>query len=342
MKRITLLFLVSILLVFGFSSCKKNQKEPAKTVKKSKIVKKTTKQGTKVKKQKKTEKNMEKEVTDFLKKYNEEFSKIEIKMNKAYWKAANSGKKEDFEQYAKYRLELKTFHSNKKKYQQIEKYLKNSKTLKPLTLRSLKVAELAFKENQLPKDLLKQLVDKSKEIEMLYTNFRAEINGKKYSNNELLEMLAKERRSSEREKIWKALKSVGEAVGPKLVELAEIRNKAAKSLGYKDYWHMQIDLQEYNPQKLLKVFDDLEKSTNKAFKDMKAEMDKEVAAKLHKKVADLMPWDYDNPFFQEPPSSPELDMNKFYKGKKKVNHLLQIRFVLQWQAYLRQKCHCLL
>jgi peptidyl-dipeptidase A len=45
---------------------------------------------------------------------------------------------------------------------------------------------------------------------------------------------------------------------------------------------------------------------------MKAELDAEVAARLEVEPADLMPWHYDNPFFQEAPPSAKLDLDIFY------------------------------
>ena len=74
-------------------------------------------------------------------------------------------------------------------------------------------------------------------------------------------MLAKENDSGRRRQYWEALKQVGEAVSPKLVELAKLRNAAARQLGYENYWDMQVRLQEHDPEQFLAIFDELDELT---------------------------------------------------------------------------------
>ncbi len=184
------------------------------------------------------------DATKFLDKYLAEYAKLEKVHTLGYWKAANSGKKEDFDAAAAAELELKKLHSDKGHYEKIQELRKHEKDLEPLTARSLMVAELAFKGNQLSPEVLEELVKKSSEIEQIFNTFRAELNGEKQTNNDMLTALGKENKTAARQELWGGLKQVGGAVGPKLVELAKLRNKAAESLGYKNYWDMQIRLQE--------------------------------------------------------------------------------------------------
>lgn len=253
----------------------------------------------------------------FLKKYHADYARLEQAQTKAYWKAANSGKKTDFAASAKAELALKQLHSDAQRYQAVRAFRKQSKALQPLTRRSLEVAELAFKGNQLPKPLLEKLVKGATEIEQVFNTYRAKIKGKAYTNNRLLELLQKERNSGKRKEIWQALKQVGGEVGPKLVALAKLRNQAAKQLGFSNYWDMQIRLQEHDPRRILKIFDELEQLTNAPFKAMKAKLDGELSIKLKVKPEALMPWHYDNPFFQAPPPSAKLNLDEFWKGRKK-------------------------
>lgn len=260
---------------------------------------------------------VKKDAEAFLASYQKEFAKLEKEQTLAFWTASNSGKKEDFDKSAATELELKKLHSNPERYKTIVTLLKHRDALDALTVRALEVAELAFKENQLPAELLERLVKASTEIEKSFSTFRGEIAGKKYSNNELLEMLAKEKNSKKRQAIWEALKQVGEEVGPKIVELAKTRNEAAKKLGYADYWDMQVRLQEHEPSRLLAIFDELEKLTNEPFEQMKGELDAELSKRFKVEVGDMKPWHYDNPFFQAAPPSAAVDLDDFYKGKKK-------------------------
>ena len=176
----------------------------------------------------------------FLREYQRQYAELELKANTASWAAANSGKKEDFDALARASLALKKFHSSRNGYRKIRALLKEKDRLAPLDVRALEVAELAFKGNQLPGEMLEKMVNLSTDIEQTFNTFRAEIHGKRVSNNDLLEMIRKETDSEKRKAIWQALKQVGGAVGPKLVTLARLRNEAAAKLGYRNYWEMGI------------------------------------------------------------------------------------------------------
>ncbi len=265
----------------------------------------------------KKEKRMKAEAEAFLEKYQREFAALELKSNRAWWAAANSGKKEDFDAYAAAQLALRKFHSDRNAYRKIQRLMKLKDQFEPLDARALRVAELAYKGNQLPVEMLEAMVKLSTEIEQIFKTFRAELEGKRLSNNDLLEMLGDENDSKKRKAIWKALKQPGGAVGSKLVELAKLRNRAAEKLGYSNYWEMQIRLQEHEPERLLRIFAELERLTDGPFKAMKERLDGELADRFKFKPAEMMPWHYDNPFFQAAPPSAKVDLDEFYEKKQK-------------------------
>ncbi len=179
------------------------------------------------------------------------------------------------------------------------------------------MAELAYRRNQLPPDLLARMVMLSKEIERLFGTFRAEVDGQRLSNNDLLERLGKETDSPRRKTLWEGLKQVGPVVAGKLVELAEVRNQAAAKLGFANFWQMQVRLQEHDPDQLLAIFEELERLTRQPFTDMKAELDAELARRFKIQPQAMMPWHYDNPFFQAAPPSERVDLNEFYEKKSR-------------------------
>lgn len=253
----------------------------------------------------------------FLDGYLADLARLEKAQTTTWWTAANSGKPEDFDAAAKADLALKQYHSDPSQYAKIKELLAHADRLDPMTVRSLQVAELAFRGNQLPAEMLEKLVRASSEIEQIFTAFRGQIDGKPYSNNDLLEMLAKQTDSAKRKQIWEALKQVGGQVGPKLVTLAKMRNDAARQLGFANYWDMQVRLQEHEPERLLALFDELEALTNEPFRQMKADLDKELAPRFGITPDQMMPWHYDNPFFQDVPPSDKVNLDEFYQGKSK-------------------------
>ncbi|MHC4176852.1 MAG: hypothetical protein ACYSWU_05065, partial [Planctomycetota bacterium] len=136
----------------------------------------------------KKENRMKAEAEAFLAKYQREFAALELRSNRAWWAAANSGKKEDFDAYAAAQLALRKFHSDPASYRKIRRLMKFKDQFEPLDARALRVAELAFKGNQLPVEMLEAMVKLSTEIEQIFKTFRGELEGKRLSNNDLLEM----------------------------------------------------------------------------------------------------------------------------------------------------------
>jgi len=253
----------------------------------------------------------------FLKDYFADFAKLEHAMALGWWTAANSGKKEDFDAYAAADLALKTMHSDPKRYAKIEELLASRAELAPLTVRSLELAKLAFKGNQLSKELLEKMVNESAAIEQIFKTYRPEVGGKRLTDNDLVRVLREEKNVAQRQAAWEASKKVGAEVAPRLVALAGVRNEAAKSLGFKDYWDMQVRLQEHDPDQLVALFAELERLTDEPFRKMKATLDEETARRFKTKPGALMPWHYTNPFFQAAPPSEKVDPNTFYASKKK-------------------------
>ncbi|MFH2001798.1 MAG: M2 family metallopeptidase, partial [Planctomycetota bacterium] len=259
--------------------------------------------------------------------YQAEYDGLWFAWTSASWEAAISGKKEAFDAVARAELALDSFHSNPDTYKAMKELLKSGDQLEAQDRRALEVAMLELESKQLPEDKLERMAELSAKIGQAFNTFRAELDGSRVSNNDLLTLLAKERDSNQRMKIWKALKQVGPAVGPDLVRLAEIRNEAARERGFESFWDMEVRMQEHDPKILLSTFAELEALTAKPYRDMKAELDAELARRFDVSPDALMPWHYDDPFFQAAPPSEKLDLDEFYKDKTKEEIVeIAIRF----------------
>jgi peptidyl-dipeptidase A len=260
---------------------------------------------------------MQADATSILDRYQADYARAWKEWTHTEWMAATTGKKEDFDAHARADLALKRLHSDPEKFRWIEGCLEGGDRLDPVTRRALHVADLEFRGNQLPEDILKKMADMGASIGRTFSTFRGEFEGKRRSNNELLEVLAEETDSARRKAAWEALKQVGAAVGPDLVALARIRNEGARKLGFENYWDMEIRLQEHDPDRLMATFAELEALTTEPFRKMKAELDAELARKFSITPEQMMPWHYDNPFFQAAPPSAAVDLDEFYRDKQK-------------------------
>jgi peptidyl-dipeptidase A len=128
------------------------------------------------------------------------------------------------------------------------------------------------------------------------------VDGKELTDSEVRKVLKESKNSDRRQAVWEASKGVGAVVAGDLKALVALRNRAATKLGFKNFHALQLFLNEQDGDALVKLFDDLDALTREPFRSAKAEIDAKLAAGSGVKVADLMPWHYHDPFFQESPA----------------------------------------
>ena len=180
----------------------------------------------------------------FMAEYQTEYHRLYCDVSYSWWDAMITGTEEAFSKYSDATLQMSLFHSSKEKFETLKRLIAETSDadgadgLTPIERRAADVALRNFEQNQFPPDLMERMTKLSSEIEQTFQTQRGVLDGREFTNNELLEMLEKETDSKRREEIWNALKQVGELVADRIVELAKIRNEAARALGYKNYWEM--------------------------------------------------------------------------------------------------------
>jgi peptidyl-dipeptidase A len=237
--------------------------------------------------------------------------------NLAYWEASISGKKEDFDKVAKLELELRAIFRDKENFKKLKFLVGNTPRIKDdMLIREIKLLYLAHLENQVDPKLQEEIVKKGSEIEQLFNTFRAKVDGKTLTDNDIRDVLATEKKSAKRQAVWEASKEVGKVVAPKLIELAKLRNKAAKSVGFPDYYHFMLEVNEIQPQALQEILDELSTETASEWKKVKASIDTRLAKRWKIKPEAMRPWHYEDVFFQEAPKVVDIHLlDKYYKGK---------------------------
>ncbi|RQW07682.1 peptidase M3 [candidate division KSB1 bacterium] len=138
------------------------------------------------------------------------------------------------------------------------------------------------------------------------------MNGKKMTNNEIGQILKKEKNSMARKRAWLAGKQVGALVAADVIELAHLRNAGAQKLGFANFHAMALAASEQNVDELDKIFADLEELTAAPFANLKSELDALLADAYGIGVSELMPWHYHDLFFQEPPLVSSIDLDSYY------------------------------
>jgi peptidyl-dipeptidase A len=257
----------------------------------------------------------EKELQTFINQHVEKIKPLEKEFNLASWRANNSGKSEDYAKASELELQIRKIYSNSEEFNFL-KAMKESKKIKErLLARQLDKLYNSYLENQIDPELMKQMVTLSSKIEEQFNTYRSTIDGRKYSDSEIKDILKQETDSVKRQKAWEASKQVGPVVSANLIKLVKMRNEAAKKVGFDNYHTMSLALGEQDVKELDQIFGQLYELTQEPFKKVKNELDATLAAKYNVAPADLMPWHYHDPFFQETPLVYNVDLDVYYDTK---------------------------
>ncbi|TMK65237.1 MAG: peptidase M3 [Actinobacteria bacterium] len=186
--------------------------------------------------------------------------------------------------------------------------------LDALLRRQLDVLHDAFAPNQVHDELRERIVELETTADSTFANFRAEIDGRRVDDNEILEILRTSIDETERRAAWEASKQVGRAVAPTVRELARLRNEAARSIGYRDHFQLAIATGELDERRLMETLAEVDQATAAPFTVWKADLDARLAARYSCTPSDLRPWHYDDPFLQDPPVDGAVDLDFAFAG----------------------------
>ena len=241
---------------------------------------------------------------------------LDVKAGIAWWNANTTGKDEDFKKKEEIQNELDAALADPKIFAELKtlhEAFKAGKIDDKITGRGIEVLYLLYLEKQVKPELLKKITAKANAVEQKFNTFRAKVGDTEYADSQVRKVMKESKSPSERELLWTASKGVGASVEADLKELVKLRNEMARELGFKNFHEMTLYLNEQNGPDLLKLFDELDELTREPFAKAKAEFDERVANRSGVKVSELMPWHYDDPFFQESPAVFDSDLDAPYK-----------------------------
>ncbi|MBC8514929.1 M2 family metallopeptidase [bacterium] len=176
----------------------------------------------------------------------------------------------------------------------------------PLLRRIVEESYLGAVGNQKTPGEISESLKLSIKISSTFVSHRSEVGGKKMSDNDLLEILKESNDNDERQEAWEASKTIGVVVRDDVIALAHLRNGWAQRLGFRDYYAMRLETQEVEESFLYQLLDDLAAQTKVPFLAHKATDDAKRSQRFGTPINDLMPWHYENPFFQDVPVDPSL------------------------------------
>jgi len=218
----------------------------------------------------------------------------------AWWTASLSGRRGDYQRMERADRAVNRHYSRTAAYQRLLRLLESAET-DPLTRRRLQRQLLAYRSKQAPIEMLDRITRAEADVQETYSTFRAQLDGHPASDNELEDVLRASRDSDRVKATWEARKQIGPVVADDLRRLAHLRNEAARAIGFPDFWHAQLLLDELDPESLIHTLEQVESATRQPFESMKAGLDRHLAERFNVGEGDLRPWHYGDPFFQETP-----------------------------------------
>ncbi len=259
---------------------------------------------------------MKQDLVNFIKKHDSVYIPLYKAVNLASWNASISGKPEDFKKSEGLQMEMVKLFANKESLKKLEEIKVSGMITDSLLNRQLDVLYRAFLMAKADTAKLNEAVRMQTMIEQKYGNFRTDYKGKKLSDNDVEDILKNSKNVNEQKEIWLSQKKIGILVSDDIRKLVKLRNEIAKDMGYKNYHEMSLSLGEEDPREILELFDQLDSLTTKSFAEVKGEIDDYFVKYYGLKSKDeLMPWNYQNRFFQEAPKIYETDLDKYYKDK---------------------------
>lgn len=227
-------------------------------------------------------------------------------MNLALWLLETTGSSDAAALKAELEIEYRLLYNDPDTYQKLLQW-DREKINDPLLKRQLNVLIRTFKPNMIQKELLESIAQQEAAIGLQYSTFRPLLGGKQLTENEIRERLKKENDPVKRKEVWEASKEIGKVLGPSILKLVKMRNEAAKSSGYANYFTMQLDLQEIDEKWLFDIFDKLSETSDGAYSAVLNEVHKAASKRFKVPVEELGPWAWSDPFCQEDPNQQEID-----------------------------------
>ena len=183
----------------------------------------------------------------------------------------------------------------------------------PLLRRRLDLLHDAFVPHQIPPELRRAIVELETRVESIFNNFRGAIDGRPVDDNAIAEILRAHDDVAARRGAWQAAKQIGPEVAPLVRELARLRNRAARELGYRDHFALALQAGELDEERLFATLADVDHATEQPFTEWKDALDGSLAERFGCEASELRPWHLDDVFFQDAPAAGAISLDYLFE-----------------------------
>lgn len=261
---------------------------------------------------------MKNSAQQFIEEHEKSIKPLSIETSLTYFNASISGRQEDYQRVSELEMKLNRIYSDREQFEILKKIRMTNHAKDGFNQRILDVLFNEFRSKQIDPHELEEMVRLSTKTEQAFATFRVQCGNDSLTDNQVDEILRNETDSKRLEEVYLASKQVGAEVVQDVRKLIELRNTAAQHLGFENFHSMQLLLAEQQPEEIDTLFDELDRQTRPAFQKLKAKMDRVLAAKYAIGENELMPWHYENRFFQEPPEIFNANFDQYFADQDVV------------------------
>ncbi len=166
----------------------------------------------------------------FVDDYTRQIEPLLLARNTAFWAFSTQGDEAAQAEYARLNTVIRQLHADADRFATL-KALSANPTGDPLLDRQAELMRHSFQSQQIPHDLIEQIVTVETDIEAQFNAFRAEFNDQVVTDNDLKVVLRDSNDSAERQAAWAATKQIGAQVVERVLHAVALRNQAAQSMG---------------------------------------------------------------------------------------------------------------
>ncbi|MBE0667140.1 MAG: M2 family metallopeptidase, partial [Bacteroidales bacterium] len=177
------------------------------------------------------------------------------------WDANVTGTDEAWANREKASIAFITFYTDKDAFAELKELKESGMVKDPLLSRQLEILYNHYLQGQIDTSLISEQVKMETEITKKYTTFRATVNGKQLSDNDIENILRNSTSSPELQAAWEGHKMIGPVVADEILTLVRHRNKIARQLGFDNYHQMSLKLSGQDPEEITRLFDELDSLT---------------------------------------------------------------------------------
>ena len=236
------------------------------------------------------------EIQSFIASFEVRLTPVEKASSEAWWSLATTGTEEAQEELVRTGMEYNRLFADRDEYELVKDWYEGRGSLESSVLRrQVEILYKAFAGRQGDEETLRRIEELEAEANAIYGNHRSTVGGSETSENELREILRRSDDLALRREAWEASKSVGREVEGAGRELARLRNRLARQMGFANHYARSLDLQEIDAAGLDRLMDDLEAATDEPFRKLKTQLDAGLKSRFG--VEAVMPWHLSDPCF---------------------------------------------